>query len=77
MRTTITLQDDLLKLAKQETRAKSITSAVNQALADWARRLRVDRIKAMAGKVHFDGDLKVLRHLEISKAERRHGQSPR
>jgi len=70
MRTTITLRDDLLKLARAETRAKSITAAVNQALEDWARRMRIDRIKGMAGKVHFDGDLKELRELESKKGER-------
>ncbi|HJT24008.1 MAG TPA: type II toxin-antitoxin system VapB family antitoxin, partial [bacterium] len=70
MRTTITLRDDLLKLARLETHAKSITAAVNEALEDWARRKRIDRIKGMAGKVHFDGDLKELRALELKKAEK-------
>jgi phage baseplate assembly protein W len=70
MRTTITLRDDLLKLAQSETRAKSITAAVNQALEDWARRMRIDRIKSMAGKVRFGGDLKELRELELKKGER-------
>jgi phage baseplate assembly protein W len=70
MRTTITLRDDLLRLARSRTHAKSITAAINQALEDWARRLRVDKIVASAGKVHFDGDLKGLRNLELEKAER-------
>jgi hypothetical protein len=70
MRTTITLRDDLLKVARAQTHATSITGAVNEALTDWARRLRVDKIKAMAGKVHFDGDLGELRQLELKKAEK-------
>lgn len=69
MRTTITLGDDLLKVAKAQTHASSITGAVNEALTDWARRLRVDKIKAMAGKVHFDGNLRELRHLDVQRAE--------
>lgn len=77
MRTTITLQDDLLKVAQAQTRATSITGAVNGALTDWARRLRVDKIKAMAGKVHFDGDLGELRGLELKKAERLSARRPR
>jgi hypothetical protein len=77
MRTTITLRDDLLKLARTETHAKSVTAAVNQALEDWARRMRVDRIKSMAGKVHFDGNLKKLRELELKKAERLYGKRSR
>ena len=70
MRTTITLRDDLLKLARTETRAKSITAAVNQALDDWARRKRIDKIKSMAGKVRFEGDWKELRGLELKKSEK-------
>jgi len=76
MRTTISLRDDLLKIAQTQTHATSITGAVNEALEDWARRLRVDKIKAMAGKVHFDGDLADLRDLELKKAERIHGRRP-
>jgi|GEM_PF-4024508 len=45
MRTTITLRDDLLKLARAETRAKTVTAAVNEALEDWAWRIRVDRTR--------------------------------
>lgn len=70
MRTTISLRDDLLKLAQAKTHATSITGAVNEALEDWARRLRLDKIKAMAGKVRFDGDLHELRQLELKKAEK-------
>ncbi|HTB21865.1 MAG TPA: type II toxin-antitoxin system VapB family antitoxin [bacterium] len=77
MRTTITLQEDLLKVARARTRATSVTAAVNEALADWARRLRVDKIKAMAGKVRFDGDLGELRGLELKKAERQSARRPR
>jgi phage baseplate assembly protein W len=77
MRTTITLRDDLLKLARAETRAKSVTAAVNQALEDWARRLRVGRIKGMAGKVHFDGNLQKLREMELKKAKRLYAKRSR
>lgn len=77
MRTTINLRDDLLKLARAETHAKSVTSAVNQALEDWARRMRVDRIKSMAGKIPFDGSLKELRELELKKAEKLYAKRSR
>ncbi|HTA17169.1 MAG TPA: type II toxin-antitoxin system VapB family antitoxin [bacterium] len=77
MRTTITLNDDLLKMAQARTRATTVTGAVNDALADWARRLRVDRIKAMAGKVRFEGDLGELRRLELKKAEKLNARRPR
>ena len=77
MRTTISLRDDLLKVAQAQTHATSITGAINEALEDWARRLRVDKIKAMAGKVHFDGNLSELRQLEVKKAEKAHARRTR
>lgn len=67
MRTTINLRDDLLRIAKKKTHASSTSDAVNAALADWARRLRVDKIKAMAGKIHFDGNLGKLRDMDLEK----------
>jgi len=70
MRATITLDDDLVKVIQARTHAASFTGAVNEALEDWARRLRVDKIKATAGKVHFDGDLSGLRSLELKKAQK-------
>jgi len=77
MRTTITLRDDLLKMARSATGAKSITAAVNQVLEDWARRRRIDRIKEKAGKVRFDGSLDGLRNLELKKAERLYAKHSR
>ena len=77
MGTTITLRDDLLKLARAEARAKTVTGAVNEALEDWARRMRVDRIRAMAGKVHFDGDLNELRNLELKETDQDYAKRSR
>src|ERR1700722_7265119 len=77
MRTTITLNDDLLKMSQPGTHAPTAPGAVNEALTDWARRLRVDRIKAMAGKVRFEGDLGELRRLELKKAEKLNARRPR
>ena len=71
MRTTITLREDLLNLAKEHTQARSITAAINEALEDWARRLRIDKIKGMAGKVNFDLNARQLRDLETQKSEKR------
>ncbi len=77
MRTTITLRDDLLKMARLATGAKSVTAAVNRALEDWARRKRIDRILEKAGKVRFDGNLDELRVLELRKAEKLYGKHSR
>ena len=73
MRTTITLRDDLLKLARSYARGQSITGAINRALDDWARRLRVERVKSFSGTVAFEKDWRQLRRLETEKARRRHG----
>ncbi len=77
MRTTITLRDDLLKLARHETREKSITAAVNRALDDWAHCIKVKRIKQMAGKVHFDMNWRKLETLEMKETWKLHGKRSR
>jgi hypothetical protein len=67
MRIRISIPGNLVQLVLNETGAKSVPDAVNKALENWSRRLRVDKIKSMAGKLHLDGDLNDLRELEIKK----------
>jgi phage baseplate assembly protein W len=64
VRTTITLKDDLLKLVQSRARHQCIAKAVNHALEDWARRLRVEKLKSFSGTVPFDHNWKQLRRLK-------------
>jgi len=61
MRTTINVDDDIMKVVMQETRATTKTEAVRRALEDFVRRRNAEAIIALKGKVKFDVDWKTLR----------------
>jgi len=61
MRTTINVDDDVMKVVMQETKAATKTEAVRRALEDFLRRRNAEAIIALKGKVKFDVDWKTLR----------------
>jgi Arc/MetJ family transcription regulator len=61
MRTTINVDDDIMKVVMQETKAATKTEAVRRALEDFVRRRNAEAIIALKGKVKFDVDWKTLR----------------
>ena len=61
MRTTLNIDDDVMKFAMEETKASTKTEAVRQALDDYVRRRNIERLIALGGKVRFDVDWKTLR----------------
>lgn len=61
MRTTINVDDKLMKFVMQETKAATKTEAVRRALEDFVRRHNAEAIIALKGKVKFDVDWKTLR----------------
>jgi Arc/MetJ family transcription regulator len=61
MRTTINVDDDIMKVVMQETKAATKTEAVRRALEDFVRRRNAQAIIALKGKVKFDLDWKTLR----------------
>jgi len=61
MRTTINIDDEVLKFVLKETGATTKTAAVRQALEDYVRRRKIEKLIAMAGTVRFDVDWKTLR----------------
>ncbi len=73
MRTTITIDDTIFGELMRFTRAKTRTEAINRALADWVRRQKIEKLKALRGKLSFEGDLDGLRRLEIEEAGSLHG----
>lgn len=68
MRTTITINDAVFTELMRFTQAKTRTEAVNRALSEWVRRKKLEQLKALRGKLSFDGDLNELRQLEIDEA---------
>ncbi|MBI5639731.1 MAG: DUF2191 domain-containing protein [Nitrospirae bacterium] len=61
-RTTITLPNLLLEELMSELRAKSKTDAVITAIRDEIRMKKLERIRAMAGKMEFTMSADQLRH---------------
>ncbi len=69
MRTTMNIPDDLLKDVMEISGAKNRTEAVKQALSDYARRLRRDKIKKLRGQKLIDDDFDVMHLREVEKEE--------
>jgi Arc/MetJ family transcription regulator len=61
MRTTLNIDDRTLELVMKETGASTKTEAVRQALQDYVRRRKIEKLIALKGKVSFDLDWKTLR----------------
>jgi Arc/MetJ family transcription regulator len=61
MRTTLNIDDDTLCYVMKETGAPTKTEAVRQALQDYVRRRKIEKLIALKGKVRFDLDWKTLR----------------
>jgi metal-responsive CopG/Arc/MetJ family transcriptional regulator len=64
MRSTVTIEKDILDELIKETRAKSKATAVRQAVQEYLRRKKVERIKSMKGKLEFDLTAHEIRHYE-------------
>jgi len=66
MRTTITLDDKLVKDLMQMTSEKSITSAVRVALQDHLANLRKQKLLALRGQVQIEDTWQQLRQLDTA-----------
>jgi hypothetical protein len=64
MRATVTMEKDLLERLVKETNAKTKASAVKQAINEYLRRRKVDKIRSLKGKLEFDLEAEELRHYE-------------
>jgi hypothetical protein len=64
MRSTVTIDSKRLDELVYETKARSKASAVNEAIAEYLRRKKIERIKSMKGKLDFDMDFDEMRHRE-------------
>lgn len=76
MQTALDLDENLITQLMEVTSAKTKTDAIHQAAAELIRRKKLERLKALSGKLHLDFDWKKqkqaeLRH-EASLRRRRH-----
>ena len=77
MRTTLDLNEKLIRELMDVTSAKTKTDAIHQAAAELIRRKKLDQLKSLSGKIHLDLDWRKLEQTEIrhqvSLRRRRHG----
>ncbi|HLC40057.1 MAG TPA: type II toxin-antitoxin system VapB family antitoxin [Methylomirabilota bacterium] len=71
MRTTLSLDDGLIKELMKVTGAKTKTEAIHLAISEFIRRKKVEGLLALEGKVHLDLDWRELEELEL-KAQTEH-----
>jgi metal-responsive CopG/Arc/MetJ family transcriptional regulator len=64
MRATVTIEKEILDELIKETRAKSKATAVRQAVKEYLKRKKIERIKSMKGKLEFDLTAQEIRHYE-------------
>lgn len=64
MRATVTIQKEILDELVQETGLKSKASAVKTAISEYLKQRRIEKIKAMKGKLKFDKTAEEIRHYE-------------
>ncbi len=65
MRTTLNLDDDLIQELMQATRARTKTDAIHQAISDMIRRRKLDKLKALSGKIRISLDWQKQEDVEI------------
>ncbi|MGA1844328.1 MAG: DUF2191 domain-containing protein [bacterium] len=64
MRATVTIDNDKLDLLMKETKSKSKASAVKIAIDEYLKRKKIEKIKAMKGKLEFNMTADEIRHRE-------------
>ena len=77
MRTTLNLNEKLIRELMVVTSAKTKTDAIHQAASELIRRKKMDALKSLSGKIHLDLDWRKLEQTEIrhqaSLKRHRHG----
>lgn len=64
MRATVTLDKEMLDELVKETGVKSAASAVREAISEYLKQRKIEKIKSMKGKLKFDKTAEDLRHYE-------------
>ncbi len=64
MRATVTIEKDKLDLLVRETKSRSKASAVKVAIDEYLRKKKIEKIKAMKGRLNFDMTAGEIRHRE-------------
>jgi len=73
MRTTLNLDQALVKELMAVTQAKTKTAAIHQAISAFLRRKKIEGLLALEGKIHLDLDWRELEERELKA----HGERER
>jgi hypothetical protein len=77
MRITATIEDKTLSDLMKFTGAKSKTAAINEAIQDWVRHMKIEKLRSLRGKVKIEDNWRELRDLEIRETKVTYGRRPR
>lgn len=78
MRTTVTLDEDLVTEIMKATSAKTKTRAVTIVLEQFVRRKRIDALRSLLGTVDIDPrPFSRFRELEIAESKSKYGRRSR
>jgi len=64
MRTTVTIEKEVVDELLKKTKASSKASAVREAIQEYLRRDKIEKIRSMRGKLDFDEDTGKKRYHE-------------
>jgi len=64
MRTTLNVDDSIIKDLVRFTKAKTRTEAVNKGLKEFVRRKRIEQLKNLSGKIEIEDNWRLLEKLE-------------
>ena len=64
MRATVTIDKTILDRLVRETKAKNKASAVKQAINEYLRKKKIEKIQSMKGQLEFDLSADEIRHYE-------------
>ena len=70
MRTTMSLDERLLKELMEVTGAKSRTEAIHTAISELIRRKKLEELKALSGKIRIADNWQELEELELKEQEK-------
>ncbi len=64
MRTTVVVDDALMKKILELTKEKNKSRLINRALQDYVQKLRIEQLKKLSGKINIEDNWQRLRELE-------------
>ncbi|OGW60064.1 MAG: hypothetical protein A2V83_11205 [Nitrospirae bacterium RBG_16_64_22] len=70
MRTTLDLDEDLIRELLKTTHARTKTEAIHLAASELIRRKKLEDLKQLSGKIHIDLDRKELEKTETEHQKR-------